>query len=560
MTQGFKNDHILCHFDHVKRLFFNKTRRLLICLEITYMITLKFGKFDFFAEIYSRNLLRQVTVMVSTPELVVDEGKIKKAIQSGLPLTITTYTLPKEIEIYIEQVIDAFLKQMDQLKLKDYIVYCVQELVVNAKKANTKRVFFDECGLDINNEDDYQKGMAEFKEETLGNIAHYLQLQKERGLFIKVILQVRRNIINIEIRNNVTATKMEQLRIQDKIARSRQYDNLEDALSQVLDDTEGAGLGLVILVLMLKKMGLDDNAFTIKTTDKYTIASISIPLAETMLENISFLSEKIVENINSLPQFPENILMVQKLINDPSSDMPVIARQISMDPALTADLLKIVNSAQYMLSKKVDNISEAVKMIGIKGIKNLLYSYGTQKILGDDTVDKKRLWDHSYKTAFYAYNLIKNFKNDASLLDDVYVGGILHDMGKIIFANVHPDLLGKIRDFSMERNLPPSTFEDLSAGMNHAELGALIAEKWNFPERLVAAIRFHHDPEAAPEDCKDLVDAVYLANMFCEYENGNINFDQFDIGPLDNYGLRTKKQIDTLLERLSSGFLKEMQS
>jgi len=121
---------------------------------------------------------------------------------------------------------------------------------------------------------------------------------------------------------------MEQLRIQDKIARSRQYNSLEDALSQVLDDTEGAGLGLVILVLMLKKIGLDDDAFSIKTTDKYTIAGISIPLDQTMIENISALSDEIVENINSLPQFPENVLHVQKLISDPSSDMTMIARQI----------------------------------------------------------------------------------------------------------------------------------------------------------------------------------------------------------------------------------------
>ena len=497
--------------------------------------------------------------MSSTPELVVDEGKIKKAIQSGLPLTITTYTLPKEIEVYIEQVIEAFLRQMDQLKLKDYIVYCVQELVVNAKKANTKRVFFAECGLDINNPQDYSSGMARFKEETYGNIAHYLQLQKEKGLYIKVSLQIKRNTIHIEIRNNSTANKMEQLRIQDKLARSRQYDSLEDAFSSVLDDSEGAGLGLVILVLMLKKMGLNDDAFVLKTKEKYTVASISIPLDQTMVENINVLSTEIVESIESLPQFPENVMHIQRLINDPTSDMPTIARQISIDPALTADLLKIVNSAQYMLSKKVDNISEAVKMIGIKGIKNLLYSYGTQKILGDDTADKKKLWEHSYRTAFYAYNLVKNFKNDANLLDDVYIGGILHDMGKIIFSNVHPDLLNKIRGFCANKNVPAATFEDLSAGLNHAELGALIAEKWNFPERLVAAIRYHHDPEAAPDDCKDLVDTVYLANMFCEYENGNANFDQLEPAPMENFKFTNKKQIDTLLERLSAGFMKEGQ-
>ena len=507
----------------------------------------------------NRSRTAGLETVIATPELVVDEDKIKKAIQSGLPLTITTYTLPKEIEIYIEQVVESFLKQMDQLRLKDYIIYCVQELVVNAKKANTKRVYFTERGLDINNDDDYKIGMQKFKEETIGNIAHYLQLQKERGLYIKVILQIKRNTINIEIRNNVIANKTEQLRIHDKMARSRQFNSLEDALTQVLDDSEGAGLGLVILVLMLKKMGLDDDAFSIKTNDSFTIASISIPLDQKMIDNMSVLSDKIVENINSLPQFPENVMHVQRLINDPDSDMPTIARQISMDPALTADLLKIVNSAQYMLSKKVDNISEAVKMIGIKGIKNLLYSYGTQKVLGDDTHDKKKLWEHSYKTAFYAYNLVKNFKNDSSLLDDVYVGGILHDMGKIIFSNVHPDLLNKIKGFCTDKNVPASTFEDLSAGMNHAELGALIAEKWNFPDRLVAAIRYHHDPESVPKDCKDLVDAVYLANMFCEYENNNISFDQIDSDPLINFNLRNKKQVDNLLERLSRGFLREGQ-
>jgi len=497
--------------------------------------------------------------MGSSVELVVDEDKIKKAIQSGLPLTITTYTLPKDIEIYIEKVIDSFLKHMNQSKLKEYLLYCVQELVVNAKKANTKRIYFKERGLDINNDSDYNMGMITFKEETINNINYYLQRQKEQGLYIKVILQLKRNIIKVEIRNNVKANKIEQLRIHDKMARSRQYGSLEEAFSNVLDNSEGAGLGLVILVLMLKKMGLDDDAFTMKTSDRFTAASIAIPLDEAMVENMSVLSEEIVQSINSLPQFPENVLLVQKLINDPSSDMPTIARQISMDPALTADLLKIVNSAQYMLTKKVDNISEAVKMIGIKGIKNLLYSYGTQKVLGDDTADKKKLWEHCYKTAFYAFNIVKNFKNDNNLLDDVYVGGILHDMGKIIFSSVHPDLLNKIKGICNEKNLPASTFENLSAGLNHAELGALIAEKWNFPDRLVAAIRFHHDPDAAPHECKDLVDAVYLANMFCEYENGNIGFDQFDPGPLKNYKLRNQRQIDSLLERLATGFRRESQ-
>jgi putative nucleotidyltransferase with HDIG domain len=308
---------------------------------------------------------------------------------------------------------------------------------------------------------------------------------------------------------------------------------------------------------MLKKMGLDEDCFDVLGTEKETIARLVIPLEQTRVENLALLSATIVNNINTLPQFPENILMVQKLINDPNSEMADIARQISMDPALTGDLLKIVNSAQYMLSKKVDNISEAVKMVGIRGIKNLLLSYGTQKILGDETVDKKSLWEHSYKTAFYAFNLVKNFRRDHNLLDDAYVGGILHDMGKIVFSNVHPDLLKKIKKFCVDRGIPSSTFEDLSAGMNHAEIGALIAEKWNFPEALVSSIKYHHDPGSAPKEYKDLVDTVYLANMFCELERGAVIFEQIDSAVLENFGLTSKKQITNLIERFSTGFKRE---
>jgi putative nucleotidyltransferase with HDIG domain len=497
---------------------------------------------------------------VAAQELVVDESKVKKAVQAGVPLTITTFTLPHEIEIYIEQVLAVFLKEVHQEKLKDYIVYCVQELAVNAKKANTKRVYFMEKGLDLTNPAQYKEGMATFKETTLSNIAHYLQMQKDRGLYVRLILQVRKNIVYIEVRNNVAVTKTELIRIHDKLARSRQYNSLEDALAQVLDNSEGAGLGLVILVLMLKKMGLDEDCFDILSTEKETVARLIVPLDKTHVENLSLLSRAVVDQVNSLPQFPENILTIQKMINDPRSDMGQIARYISQDPAMTADLLKIVNSAQYMLAKKVDTIAEAVKMVGIRGIKNLLYSYGTQKILGDDTNDKRTLWEHSYKVAFYAYNMVRNFKREKNLLDDVYVSGILHDMGKIVFSNVHPDLLNNIRTFCQEKGLPISIFEDLTAGLNHAEIGALIAEKWNFPDPLVMSIRYHHDPESASPEYRDLVQAVYLANMFCEYERGNVTYDQFDVAVLDAYGITSKKQIDSMILQFAQGFNREQEN
>jgi putative nucleotidyltransferase with HDIG domain len=489
-------------------------------------------------------------------KLVVDEPKIKKAILSGLPLTITTFTLPHEIEVYIETVVAIFLKMARREELKDYLCYCIRELAVNAKKANTKRVYFNENGLDISSPDDYKKGMESFKNKTLDNITYFLKQQKEKGLYIKFILQIRKDTIQIEIRNNAAIIDTELNRIQDRLARSRQYKTLEDALLQVLDDSEGAGLGIVILALMLQKMGLKEDCFTIYRTEKETIAQLLIPLSQAHVENIDSLSMAIANSIDSLPQFPENILEVQRLIASQTVGMTAIARQLSTDPALTADLLRTVNSAHYMLTKQVDNIAEAVKMVGIRGIKNLLYSYGTLRILGNDTAEKKLLWEHSYKTAFYAYNLVKNYKHDLNLLDDVYASGILHDMGKIVFSNIHPKLLEKIQFFCSFRDIPNSVFEDLSAGMNHAEIGALIAEKWNFPKNLVAAVRYHHNPSSAPKNCRDLVDSVYLANMFCKYEEGKAQFDQFEESPLANYGISSKNQLDSIVRHFTQGFQK----
>ncbi len=496
--------------------------------------------------------------MAAAKELNIDAQKIRKAVQSGIPLTITTYTLPHDIEVYVEQVLEVFLKEVGQAQLKDYLVYCVRELAVNAKKANTKRVYFQEKGLDLLDTDDYKAGIQNFKQDTLDNIAHYLQLQKEQGLYIKLIFHAKQSTVTVEVRNNVAVTKTELIRIHDKLARSRQYETLEEALTQVLDDSEGAGLGLVILVLMLKKMGLDEDCFDIFGTETETIARITLPLSQTRVENLDVLSRQIVDQVTALPQFPDNIVAIQKLISDPKSDIIAIAKQISTDPSMTADLLKIVNSAQFMLPKKVDSISDAVKLVGIRGIKNLLYSYGTQKILGDESSeDRKSLWEHSYKTAFFAYNLAKNFKKDRNLMDDVYVGGILHDMGKILFSNVHPALLDKIRNFCTEKDIPSQIFEDLSAGMNHAEIGALIAEKWNFPETLVNAIRLHHEPAIAPDEFKDVVTIVYLANMFVEYHGGAISYDQFDPKILAEFGIANEGQVQLLVDTLAKGFTLE---
>jgi hypothetical protein len=226
--------------------------------------------------------------MFDLEEVFIDSDKVNQAIKMEIPLVMTTYTLPKKVEQYIEQVIGTFLDYAEQSRFKDIIIYCIQELAVNAKKANTKRVYFIEQGLDLNDIGDYKRGMSSFKDETLNNINYYLELQRQHGLYIRLVLQLKDNIVTLEVRNNVTISEVEYERIRKQLLTARKYDDMKDAILQVMDepeegtvqmvdDSEGAGLVLVMLVIMLKKLGLGANAFDILKDGNETIARIVIP-------------------------------------------------------------------------------------------------------------------------------------------------------------------------------------------------------------------------------------------------------------------------------------------
>ncbi len=484
----------------------------------------------------------------------IDVEQIKRAAHDAIPLTFKTYTLPHETEIYLDKVLENFLAELGQEKLKEPLSYCLRELAVNAKKANTKRVYFVEKKLDLAKDQDYDQGMKTFKQETFDNLQYYLQKQKEAGLYIKVVFQTQGKTLNIMVRNNVEITRKEQIRVFDRLARSRAFSSLEEAFATVLDSSEGAGLGIVILVLMMKKIGLSEDCFSIDSNDGETVATITVPFAEVHLEQLDALTQILVHEVETLPQFPENIVTLQRLLADPNHEINDIAREISVDPSMTADLLKLVNSAQFMLPKRVDNIVEAVKLVGTKGVGNLLYSYGTQKVLGEKYSEMRSMWTHAYRAAFYAYILAKSFKKKKELLDDVYVGGILHDLGQIVIASLHPDLLDRITRVCREKGIPAKLLEDFSVGLNHAEVGALIAKKWNFPEQLISAIRYHHQPTQAPAAHRDIVYSVYLANVVCDMERDRIGFDQIQSSVLKDFGIETEEQLKRIQEKLSKAF------
>lgn len=492
--------------------------------------------------------------------LNIDKSKIITAIHSGVPLSVTTYTLPHDMEMYMTAILDAFLDTLGQQHMTDYLNYCLSELLNNAKKANMKRIYFKEQNLDITNPDDYKKGMRTFKTDTMNNIWYYLKLQKEAGLYIKMMLQCKNKEIKLSVRNNSLLISSEYERIQDKLKQARKFNSLDEAISDVLDSSEGAGLGLVIMILMLRKLGFDETHYQIYTTKQETVTQLTFPLQKLESQDIHGVSQTILNAIENIPQFPENINAINHLIANPETKLSDIALHISRDAALTADLLKMVNSVSYGLRAPCQSIPEAVKFIGIRGIRNLMYSIGSIHNIGYEKSESgKQLLLHSNKVAFYAYNLANNFAaDDRKLVDDSYVCGLLHDMGKMLFLTAYPSISKHVADISAQRGISMQMIENLYAGISHGEIGALIAEQWNFPSVIVNVIRYHHTPGNAPEKQQRLTEFIMLADMIEHYQCNEIDFYQFDMDILQSIGITTEGRLKKLSEKLHTAYQTEL--
>ncbi|MBQ9538362.1 MAG: HDOD domain-containing protein [Treponema sp.] len=483
---------------------------------------------------------------------------IRNAIKSGVPLVLTTYTFPRKVEAYVDDVIRVFLKELNQQQMTETLSFCMKELANNGKKANTKRVYFEEKKLDLNKSDEYKKGMEAFKTETLTNQKFWLELQKNKGFYIKIVLQAANNKIKLEVRNKCELNVNEYKRIHDKITRATMFDSLEEGMASMLDESEGAGLGLTMMVLMLKKIGLNEENYQVISENGETITRMILPFSKKSMEDFASLSKKFVNLIEGLPEFPENITAINRLINDPDSSMTDIARKISNDVSLTGELLKLVNSAAFALATPCSSIDEAVKFTGIRGIRNLLFSVGSmQALMVESDPKKKALWDHSYRVAFYAYTLARSYfhaPEDKHLVEDSYVCGLLHDMGKIIFVTATADIYEKMSKLCAEKDISTDLFERMVAGVNHGEVGALVAQKWNFPDAIIEVIRYHHDTASASDKRKKLTCLIHFADLLAHYSEGIIDWSNFETDELKLFSITDEVQVKELSEKMDAQF------
>ena len=233
-----------------------------------------------------------VGVMKVQDENVSEEEvlKIQDAVKNRQPVDFYCYTLTLEQKQRFQNILNVFLKECDESYLFNCLSYCLFELLDNASKANAKRIFFQEQNLNINDASDYQSGMKIFKENLADNKEHYKEELATGKLQVHLQLSAD-DVICVSVSNNTKITNSEYKRIQDKIEKTKFYNDVSDAFADI-DQTEGSGLGIITIMIMLKKLGLDTNCLKFSTSEDETIASIVIPKESLLdVDEIDELSE-----------------------------------------------------------------------------------------------------------------------------------------------------------------------------------------------------------------------------------------------------------------------------
>jgi HD-like signal output (HDOD) protein len=203
--------------------------------------------------------------------------------------------------------------------------------------------------------------------------------------------------------------------------------------------------------------------------------------------------KKIIQSRIKLPSLPTIFHQINEAINDPKCSATHIANIISKDQSLSARLLQMVNSAFYNFPSKIDTISRAVAIIGTKQLSTL--SLGTCalavfKDVPSDLIDMKSFWKHSVACGIIA-RILASYKNN-TLTEVFFVGGLLHDIGRLILFMSIPEISKEALLKAKETGCMLHQAENDLIGFDHSRMGGILLKEWKLPISLENIVRFHH--------------------------------------------------------------------
>ncbi|WP_028579522.1 HDOD domain-containing protein [Desulfogranum japonicum] len=232
--------------------------------------------------------------------------------------------------------------------------------------------------------------------------------------------------------------------------------------------------------------------------------------------------QKIQSVVKKMPSLSTTVSKVLEICSRTDTSPNDLNKVISLDPVLTGQVLKLINSAYYSLVNKVTSLTRAIIMLGLNTVKNLALSTAIIRSVGQAKKSRalpiKQFWAHSIGVGVMAKLLAAEQDVPIGEREEYFVAGLLHDLGKIPFGDEYAEV---IRAARLEM-IPLVKLELKMMELSHEDIGLLIAEKWKLNQALTDAIHYHHNPTSAHPDNQRLVSTVALADFYaCLFDIGN---------------------------------------
>jgi HD-like signal output (HDOD) protein len=237
-----------------------------------------------------------------------------------------------------------------------------------------------------------------------------------------------------------------------------------------------------------------------------------------------------IQKIETLPTLPEIAHQILNLTNDPLLSVDELRNIVERDPAISAKILSVANSAFFGVSVQTNMLRDAIMRVGFNNVKNIAVGISVLTLFSDGkiTSEYKRLFNHSLTVGLTARWLAGNFKT--IIAEDILIDGLLHDLGYLVLGRYFPEIYRDIlSSFDSSTSLLDAEKDIL--GYTHADIGSMLAEQWNLPNTVLDTILYHHAPSLARRNAKrvaiiHIADYIVSKNIFSPIEKDpNYPFD-----------------------------------